>query len=290
MTCCAKASAALLCSLWMLGGSIAIAEDAANSPGAQASSTDVLARVGAETITRAELERAAPDFAEDLARVPPGQREDALIGILVDLHLLSEAAEAEALDDTRAFQEGLDLLRRRVLRNLYVKQKAVDTVDEAAVRAAYDERVEGFEPEAEVRARHILVKTEEEAEEVIAKLDAGAEFAELAQKRSVGPSGPQGGDLGFFGKGRMVPAFEATAFEIEPGEYGREPVQTQFGWHVIKVEEKRETSPPPIEQVADAIRADLIRQRYDALIAELRADTPVEIVQRDDEGKRTDAN
>jgi peptidyl-prolyl cis-trans isomerase C len=122
------------------------------------------------------------------------------------------------------------------------------------IKARYDKEVAATPPEEEISARHILVETEEEAKALITELDAGKDFAELAKEKSTGPSAGQGGDLGFFTKGRMVPEFEAAAFEITPGEYGKEPVKTQFGWHVIKVEERRETAPPAFEEVADQVR------------------------------------
>jgi peptidyl-prolyl cis-trans isomerase C len=119
----------------------------------------------------------------------------------------------------------------------------VDPVSDADIKARYEQEIAAVPPEEEISARHILLETEEAAKAVIAELDAGKDFAELAKEKSTGPSAAQGGDLGFFTKGRMVPEFEAAAFDaLTPGEYGKEPVKTQFGWHVIKVEERRETS------------------------------------------------
>jgi peptidyl-prolyl cis-trans isomerase C len=110
------------------------------------------------------------------------------------------------------------------------------------VKARYEQEVAAVPPEEEISARHILLETEEEAKALITELDAGKDFAELAKEKSTGPSAGNGGDLGYLTKGRMVPEFEAAAFALTPGQYGKEPVKTQFGWHVIKVEERRETS------------------------------------------------
>ena len=116
--------------------------------------------------------------------------------------------------------------------------------------------------------------------EVIKELDKGADFAELAKSKSTGPSGPNGGDLGYFTKGRMVPAFEAAAFALKPGEYTKKPIQTQFGWHVIKVDDKRQSTPPPappLEQVAEQIRRIIANERYAALMKGLRDKAKVQI-------------
>ena len=127
-------------------------------------------------------------------------------------------------------------------------------------------------------ARHILVKTEDEAKAIIKELDDGADFEATAKEKSTGPSGPNGGDLGFFGKGQMVPEFETAAFALDKGSFTKEPVQTQFGWHVIKVEDKRPQEKPKFEDVAAQLRQQLIRERYETVMAELKADTPVEIL------------
>jgi peptidyl-prolyl cis-trans isomerase C len=154
----------------------------------------------------------------------------------------------------------------------------MDTITDADVKARYDKEVAATPPEEEVKARHILVKTEEEAKKIIADLDAGKDFLELAKLSSDGPSAEQGGDLGYFTKGRMVPEFEAAAFELKPGEYTKTPVKTQFGFHVIKVDDRRPAAAPPLEQVSDQVRQVLLRERYAALLDEARAEAEVEVV------------
>jgi peptidyl-prolyl cis-trans isomerase C len=157
----------------------------------------------------------------------------------------------------------------------------VDPVSDADIKARYEQEIAAVPPEEEISARHILLETEEAAKAVIAELDAGKDFAELAKEKSTGPSAAQGGDLGFFTKGRMVPEFEAAAFEITPGEYGKEPVKTQFGWHVIKVEERRETAPPAFEEVADQVRQLVMRERYAELIRTARSETEIDVLDPD---------
>ena len=132
-------------------------------------------------------------------------------------------------------------------------------------------------PVNEVHARHILVKTKEEATAIIKQLDGGAKFEDIAKEKSSDGSAGQGGDLGWFGPGQMVPEFEKAAFALEVGAYTKEPVQTQFGWHVIKVEDKRAQQPPAFEQVKDQIRSALLREKYFALVKSVRDAAKVEI-------------
>ena len=179
---------------------------------------------------------------------------------------------------SHGFQRRLDFLRTRALRNIYVEKKIVGAITPDDIKAEYDKRSAAFEPLPEISARHILVASKQEAEAVIAELDAGKDFAELAKERSTGPTGPSGGDLGRFSRGRMLPAFEAVAFELEAGAYSSEPVETQFGWHVIKVGKKGESSPPSLAEMEDEVRGMLVRQSFETVMTRLRTNTPVEIV------------
>ncbi len=237
-----------------------------------------VARVGDQTITSGDVAQAEADFRQDLAQVPEERRQSVLIDVLVDMALLAQAAEAAGLDKEPAFQRRLDFLRIRALRNLYVEKIIAGTITPDAIKAEYDKQTAAFQPLEEVSARHILLASKQEAEAVIAELDAGKDFAELAKEKSTGPSGPAGGDLGRFGRGRMLPEFEAAAFDLEAGAYSSEPVETQFGWHVIKVDEKGSTSLPPLAQLEDQVRNALVRQKFETVMNRLRAQTPVEII------------
>ena len=139
----------------------------------------------------------------------------------------------------------------------------------------------------EVKARHILVPEEATARTIIEKLTGGADFAEIAKTDSTGPSGPNGGDLGYFARGAMVPTFEAAAFELEPGSFTPEPVQTQFGWHVIKVEDRRVATPPSFEEMVPQLRQNLLNQTLGQILEKLRASA--QINRRSFEDIRTEA-
>jgi peptidyl-prolyl cis-trans isomerase C len=230
----------------------------------------VLAIVNGHEITEDEAMMASQDFAEQMQRVPAEQRRAVIVDALIDLHLLAGAAETEGLADTAAFERRMAYQRARTLRTSYLVEVLSAGVDEAAIEAAYNEAVEGFEAEEERRARHILVETEEDARSVIEELDGGADFATLATERSTGPSGPNGGDLGFFGPGRMVPVFEEAAFALEVGSYTADPVESQFGWHVIFVEEVRESEAPTLAQLGPQIQQGLLQQAFVGAVDDLR--------------------
>ena len=167
-------------------------------------------------------------------------------------------------------------LRLRALQNEFFRKNVDEAITDEALQAAYDEQIGSLPAKQEVRARHILVKEEAEALDIIKELDGGADFAELAKSKSTGPSGPKGGDLGYFGPGQMVPPFEAAAFALEKGDYTKKPVKTQFGWHVIQVEDKRDVAKPTLDQVKDQLRSFLAQQKFTTLITDLREKAKVE--------------
>ncbi|NVK33027.1 MAG: peptidylprolyl isomerase [Rhodobacteraceae bacterium] len=248
------------------------------SPLAAAEPGDVIAKVGDAEITEADIAFAAQDLGAELQRFPPAQWRAILLDVLIDMQVLGQAAESESLDEDPDFQKQVDFLKLRALRNAYVAQKIEGAIDEDEIKALYDEKYADFEGPEEVHARHILLKEKAEAEAVIKSLDDGADFVELAKEKSTGPSGPSGGDLGYFSKGRMVPEFEAVVFDMDKGDYTKEPVQTQFGWHVIKVEDKRAQPKPAFEDVAGQLRQQKARDIYAAKMDELKEVTPVEIL------------
>lgn len=235
----------------------------------------VLATVNGYEITEDEALMASQDFAEQLQRVPNEQRRAVIVDALIDLHLLAGAGEEAGLADSEAFQRRLAYQRARTLRTNYLVEVLAAQVDEEALQSAYDEAVAGFEPEEERKARHILVETEEDARAVIEELDGGADFATLATERSTGPSAANGGDLGFFGRGRMVPVFEDAAFALDVGNYTPDPVESQFGWHVIYLEEVRESAAPSFAELAPQIQQGLLQQAFIEAIGGLREEASI---------------
>jgi peptidyl-prolyl cis-trans isomerase C len=220
----------------------------------------VLARVGDREIHQSDLAMAATGLPEQFRNLPPQVLYPMLLDQVIDREALVIAARKQGLENDPKVQEQFRLAQDRVLQNALLSREIGPTLTEAAVRARYDQEIAGKPGAEEAHAQHILVPTKEQAEKIIAELKGGADFAELAKKYSTDPAAANGGDLGWFKKDDMVPAFTDAAFGLKPGEFTQQPVQTQFGWHVIKLIDKRQAPPPPFEQVADQIRQTLIRE------------------------------
>jgi len=237
----------------------------------------VIATVGDKQITEGDLGLAAEDIGQQLQQVPPAQQRAFLLSVLIDMKVMAEAARQNGLDQTDEYKARAAFLDDKALRRLFFADKIANAVTPDTVKAAYDKYVADFKPVEEVHARHILVATEEEAKQVKADLDSGKPFEVEAMAKTTDPSGKQtGGDLGFFSKGQMVPEFETAAFSLPVGAIS-EPVQSQFGWHIIKVEEKRESSPESFEQMQQELGQKAIYDAYDAAVAEYKAKLVVDI-------------
>jgi peptidyl-prolyl cis-trans isomerase C len=203
-----------------------------------------------------------------------------LVQRLIDLALIDKAAKADGLADDQEVQDRVQKLTVEVMREVYMERFLAGEVSPEEVEARYQSYLEENPPEEEVHARHILLESEEEAREVIAQLDEGADFAALAEEHSTGPSAAQGGDLGYFTGQQMVPNFAEAAFALEPGSYTKDPVQTEFGWHVILVEDKRTKSPPTFEQLEPQLKQELQGAAVESHLADLRADSEIEVMER----------
>ena len=237
----------------------------------------VVATVGDMTITEADLGFAAEDLQQQLQQVPPAEQRAFLLTVLIDMKVMAKAAREAGLAEDDLFKRRMSYLEDRSLRRDYFTDKIAAAITEDAVKAAYDDFTKTFVPVEQVHARHILVPTEEEAKAIKAELDGGKPFEVLAMEKTTDPSGKQnGGDLGFFQKGMMVPEFEAAAFSLEPGAVS-DPVQSQFGWHIIKVEEKRMSSPPPMEQVAQQLTQQVMMKAFDDQMAALKSGLAIDI-------------
>jgi peptidyl-prolyl cis-trans isomerase C len=247
------------------------------STAAVAQDDPVVATVDGTEFRLSELEASYSQLPEQFRQMPIEAIYQPLLERLIDSHLLLQAAEEAGVAAEPEVQEAIDRARDDVLRQTLIERAVADATDEAAMQAAYEELQASpdFAIE-EITARHILVETEEEAREVIAELDGGADFAELAQQRSTDPAASRGGELGTFRRGSMVPPFEEAAFALEPGSYTSEPVQTQFGYHVVLVEEKAAIE-PTFEEVEEQLRADLTRQAVEELLAEVREGADVQV-------------
>jgi peptidyl-prolyl cis-trans isomerase C len=238
----------------------------------------VLATVDGNPITQADVDLAIADLDQQFSRLPPEQRRAAALSAIIEIRLLAAKARSEKLDQTPDFQRRIGFLTDRTLHSALVAKDVAGAITDQEIRARYDQEVANTPPVNEIHARHILVKTKEEALDIIKQLEAGGDFEKLANEKTNDPSGKSsGGDLGWFGPGQMVPEFEKAAFALNVGEYTKEPVQTQFGWHVIQVVDKRAKQPPAFDQVKDQVKSILLREKYFALVKQVRGDAKIEI-------------
>ncbi|TWG55147.1 MULTISPECIES: peptidylprolyl isomerase [unclassified Aminobacter] len=244
---------------------------------ADAPTNAVVATINGKPITETDLQVAMADLEQQFAQLPAEQRRAAALSAIIEIRLMADKAEGAGLAETDEFKSRMSMLRDRALHSAYIEKNIAQSVSDDAIRARYDEEIKELPAAEEIRARHIIVNTEEEAKAIIAELDAGGDFEAIAKEKSQDGAAAQGGDLGYFGKGRMVPEFEQAAFALEVGSYSKEPVKTQFGWHVVKVEDKRNAEPPAFEQVQHQFRSLLLREAYFDAVSKLRDEAKVEI-------------
>lgn len=263
----APAAAALL--------ALVLAAALAGVPAAHAQQDEVVVTVNGEEIRYSDVALAEQELGGQLAGVPDEARFEYLVGLLIDRKLLSAKARAAGLDDDPEVARQVAFARERALSDVYLAREMEDAVSTEEARAQYDARVAEIELEEEVRARHILLDSEADAEAAIARLEAGEDFAALARELSTGPSGEEGGDLGYFTRDRMVAAFSEAAFALQPGAVSG-PVESDFGWHVIKVEDRRMQQLVPFEEVEADIKAELRGEKARAAVDALREEAEIE--------------
>jgi peptidyl-prolyl cis-trans isomerase C len=235
----------------------------------------VLAKVNGSEIRQSDMAIAEEELGPSLEKMDPATRQENLLAFLIDMKIVSKAAEDKKVADSDEFKRRLAFARNRLLMDQLLAQEGKAATTDEAEKKVYDDAAKQISGEQEVRARHILVETEDEAKAVKAELDKGADFAELAKKKSKDPGASDGGDLGFFTKDQMVPEFSAVAFALEPGKIS-DPVKSQFGWHIIKVEEKRNRKPPEFDQVKSQIEAYVTRKAQADYVAKLREGAKIE--------------
>lgn len=243
----------------------------------------VVARVDGQPITEADLAVAAEDPALSIPGATDAQKRDVLINYMADLKLGAKAASDAKLAASPDFARRLSYVREKLLVDEYLDRKVKAALTPEATRAVYDETVKEMKPEEEVRARHVLVTGEDEAKAVSARLKGGEDFAKVAADLSQDPgSKADGGELGWFTRDRMVAPFGEVAFKLQPGQIS-EPVQTQFGWHVIQAEEKRTKPVPTFDEMKGQIEQFLTRKAQQDVVLALRSGAKVERL--DESGK-----
>ena len=240
-------------------------------------SEGTVATVDGIAITYNDVSLVEDELMAAYGQLPEEQRFQTLVGYMVNRILASEAAKKAGLENDADVAKIKAFMERKALQDVYIAKMLMERVREEDVTAYYDKEIKNGAVEEELRARHILLDNREAADAIVADLENGADFAALAKERSKGPSGPSGGDLGYFSKQSMVPAFSDAAFKLAAGETSP-PVQTQFGWHVIRVEDRRNRPVPPLDQVRDQIYQLLISEAQRDIYDEMRARASVDLV------------
>ena len=235
----------------------------------------VLAKVNGQEIRQSDVTIAEEELGPSLAQMDPSTRKDNVLSFLIDMKIVAKAAEDKKVADREEFKSKLAFARNRLLMDSLLGTEGKEALTDANMKKVYDDAAKQISGEQEVHARHILVESEDEAKKIAEELKKGANFAELAKKSSKDPGAADGGDLGFFTKDQMVPEFSKVAFELEPGKIS-DPVKSQFGWHIIKVEEKRNRQAPSFDQVKPQIEQYVVRKAQADYVTKLREAAKVE--------------
>ena len=244
---------------------------------AQANDQISVGTVNGKDIWLDDVLRAAERLPEEFQKTPLENYYAQLVADIIDSQLAAAAARNDGFDQEPEIADAMKMAANRVLAESWLAEKVRADVTETAIQNAYDKFVADTASREQLTASHILLETEADAKAVIAALQDGGDFAALAKEKSTGPSGPNGGALGTFGRGQMVPAFETAAFDLAVGSYSDTPVQTQFGWHVIKVDGKDIAPAPDLESMRAQLANNLSTQAYGRLLEELRASQDIQL-------------
>ncbi len=243
---------------------------------AQGSDQDrIRAKFAGEEIRQSDIEAFISQLPEQVRAAPRDQIEPLVINELVNTRLIARLARSAGTQDQEEYKRQLEVVAARILQNVYLGAQVEARLTEARITEAYDAFVAANPPAEEVRASHILVEAKENAQAIADEVRGGGDFAEIARRESTGPSATSGGDLGFFEKGQMVPTFAEAAFALEIDEVS-DPVQTQFGWHVIKLTDRRQASPPTLDEVRGELTEQLEEEILGEVLAEAREGVTIE--------------
>lgn len=243
----------------------------------------VVAVVDGQKFTYSQVMEAKASLPKQYQAAPDDKIFPVLLNQTVDTYLINKAALSSGEAEKPEVKKSIEKAREEIIAQAYLLGKVKDTISDAAVQAKYDEVIKNFPEEKEVHLRHILVDSKETAMSVIKALKNGGDFKKLATAKSKDATAKEGGDLGFFRKSELPKELADAAFALTPGSYSQEPVKTDFGWHVLKVEELRDAKPPKFEEVKAELKSLMTQEAIVGIIKELRSKAQVELF--DKEGK-----
>jgi peptidyl-prolyl cis-trans isomerase C len=260
----------------LVGALVLAASLAAPAFGLRAQDSDpVVARANGVDIHESDIALAEDDIGAGMPQMGPDQKRDYIITYLTDIVILSQAADKQQLANRNDVKQRIEFERRKALMEAMLQDAGKAAMTDDALHKVYDEAVKQMPSQEEVHARHILVPTEDEAKDIETQLKNGADFATLAKQKSKDPGAADGGDLGYFTKDQMVPEFAEAAFKLDKGQIS-DPVKTQFGWHIIKIEDKRVKPTPTFDEVKGQLQNYVARRAQAELVANLRKSASIE--------------
>ena len=242
----------------------------------QAQNIPIVANVNNEDISLETMIHAMNELPPEIQSQPFMSYYEDLLERVIDIKLFAQEGKKMKLDEEPSVRAAIDFVIEKVLMQAFLSKYVQENLKEENLKSSYNNFIADETSREEIKASHILMDTESEAIDVINMLNNGDDFAELAKNKSTGPSGPSGGDLGWFKRGQMVPPFEKAAFSLNKNEISQRPVQTQFGWHVIKIFDKRIPEAPSYESMKSKLIQDLERKIVSKKIQDLRNDALIE--------------
>ena len=243
---------------------------------AQTQDIPIVANVNKEKISLETMIHAMNELPPEIQSQPFMSYYEELLERVIDIKLIAQEGKKINLEEEPSVKAAIDFVTEKVLMQAFLSKYVQKNISEESVKASYNNYIADETSREEIKASHILLDTQNEAVEVIKMLNNGDDFAEVAKNKSTGPSGPSGGDLGWFKRGQMVPPFENAAFSLGQNEISQKPIQTQFGWHVIKVFEKRIPEAPSYENMKNSLIQDLERKIVSKKIQDLRNNALIE--------------
>jgi peptidyl-prolyl cis-trans isomerase C len=284
LLCTTVLGATVLAAGAIFGGALLAADQPATPPAAPGAETPsqlppgnlVVARVDGKELHFSDVEAAQQNLPPQAKKLPIEQIYPMLLDRMVDGMLVTKAGRNEHLDQDPELQRRLKFYEDRLIQEAYLSRAITSAETDDRLKARYETFIKDKTDQDEVHARHILVKTEAEAKSIISELDKGADFATLAKQHSTDPGAGSGGDLGYFGRSNMVKEFADAAFALPAGQYTKTPVKTEFGWHVIKVEDHRAAKPPSFEEARQEVSQLVAQDVVEAKLKELRSAAKIE--------------